>query len=333
MYKAFLYVSLILSWTSCMRPVDSDFGYERQGLQDDELLWIIQIPRETALDSADATVYNSAFFEQSMPNLIRDVLNGDLSLYEDFAGSDQLQTIENIQEHLAQFGGSKLDYGPLIQAVELYVVVKSQGGNYSADPQFLRLVWRDPEGQQADRNFGGLRVANLSKPEYGIVLDLLNPQKQDLADFLRKGAYDFFPVYLRTNSREYSIQSEAEAAYVRRRVMAGNFDQIEWLESEINTSGLSKIDLTPEAVLQFGGLYTFTSTSQDSIENRELFLTAENDYLIADWSNRFKIERLSAFSDSAFFSLSGELYHFRRGADSSLQIGFVQGNDTVWGNR
>jgi hypothetical protein len=138
------------------------------------------------------------------------------------------------------------------------------------------------------------------------------------------------PVYLRTNFREYAIRSLEEARYVQNMVYDGKWNEIRWEEEGINISGKHRINLDPETVMPLAGFYRFRlQTAEDSSAYAELYLTAENDYLVADWSNRFRIEKILPYGSMQFFSNSGELYWFEIMPDSNLALFVIQGKDTL----
>ena len=70
-------------------------------------------------------------------------------------------------------------------------------------------------------------------------------------------------------------------------------------------------------------------TSRDALAGDREYLTAENDYLVADWSNRFRIEKILPYGPMQFFSTSGELYWFELRPDSNLALFVIQGKDTL----
>ena len=109
---------------ACMRPMDSDFGREKAGLADYELLWILQVPMN--LDSSEIAgdasrfvnlqKFNLPFFEDGVSAMVRDVFSENITLYPDH--DDQEEPVENISQRLIQLEGDKQDLSPLQQVVE-----------------------------------------------------------------------------------------------------------------------------------------------------------------------------------------------------------------------
>lgn len=326
-----LSISLIICCTSCLRPLEGDFPIHGQGLSDDELLWVLRIPVSPAEgdlgpvsseDSVQFAEYNQPFFQNALQTILKRVLNGDIPAFEEYPAKTVL---ENPRERLLQIGGSSQNIDPLLKVVELYVVLNTKQKSYQAQPRYLRLIWTNPDGRETDRGFAGLDLAGDWAKEIMI-------GEQNLQEFAMEEKFFALPVYLRTNFREYAIQSAEEAKYVYRMVREGNWKYIEWAADGINTSGKTQITLKPETIIPLGGFYQFpVSKNIDSAKVQELFLTAENDYLIADWGNRFKIEKILPYGKFEFFSNSGELYEFFAGDDERLYLRVIQKKDTLLG--
>jgi hypothetical protein len=74
--------------TACTRPIDADFEGNDPGLKDEELFWVQRVPSQvsvlpwkpvmTSADSIDILTFNLPVFEQVMPLLIRDLMEGSL---------------------------------------------------------------------------------------------------------------------------------------------------------------------------------------------------------------------------------------------------------------
>ena len=250
------------------------------------------------------------------------VLSGDIPAYEEYPAKT---LVENPRERFLQIGGTGQNLDPLMRVVELYVVLNINSKTYRCNPRYLRLIWTNPDGGEADRGFAGLDLAGEWVNE--IFID-----DQNLAEFAADDRFYSLPVYLRTNFREYGIQSLEEARYVSKMVRSGDWRDIDWVADGINTSGKTKIELDQETVLPLGGFYRFEKNiGIDSSGVQELYLTAENDYLIADWSNRFKIEKILPYGAFEFFSNSGELYEFFADENERLHLQVIQGKDTIYG--
>ena len=320
-------------FSSCLRPVEGDFPIHGQGLSDDELLWILRIPASpedgdlgpvSPEDSARFADFNEPFFQTTLQTILKRVLDGDIPSYEEYPAKTLL---ENPRERLLKIGGTGQNVEPMLRVVELYVVLNTKLNYYQGKPRYLRLIWTNPDGREADRGFAGLDLGGEWVKEILI-------EDQNLAEFATNERFFSLPVYLRTNFREYGIQSLEEARYVDKMVHSGKWRGIDWVADGINTSGKKKVELDPETVNPLGGFYQFTKSAlEDSTSVQELYLTAENDYLIADWSNRFKIEKVLPFAPFQFFSNSGELYEFFIDENEILHLQVIQGQDTLWGNK
>lgn len=332
-YRLLILASMMafFSLSSCLRPVDGDFPIHGQGLSDDELLWVLRIPATPAdadlttvgpKDSIKFADHNVPFFQTTLQTILKRVLSGDIPSYEEYPAKTLL---ENPRERLLKIGGSGQNLEPLLHIVELYVVLNTKYNYYSGKPRYLRLIWTNPDGREADRGFAGLDLS-------GDWVNEILIEDQNLSEFATNELFFSLPVYLRTNFREYAIQSLEEARYVDKMVHAGKWRDIDWVADGINTSGKKKVKLEPETVMPLGGFFQFSkSPRNDSSSVQELYLTAENDYLIADWSNRFKIEKVLPFAPYQFFSNSGELYEFFVDENELLHLQVIQGTDTLWG--
>lgn len=328
-----LLLSVVLAClaSSCLRPVEGDFPTHGHGLADDELLWVLRIPATpsdgdlgpvSTEDSIRFVRYNKPLFQSGLQNIIRRLLINDIGAYEEYPPKTLL---ENPRERLIQMGGTAQNLDPLLHVAELYVVVNTRQNYYQSVPKYLRLIWANPEGREADRGFAGLDLSG------DWVRDIIIGE-QDLAEFVTDERFFGLPVYLRTNFREYAIKNAEEARYVSKLVHEGRWRNIEWMANGINISGKKKIELKPETVAPLAGYYLFPFIEKsDSAVVPELYLTAENDYLIADWSNRFQIEPIMPFDPFRFFSISGEGYDFFVDEEEKLYLRVVQGKDTIWG--
>lgn len=315
---------------ACLRPVEGDFPNTGQGLADDELLWVLRIPvspSEAGLagslsmrDSISFSNYNKPFFEDFVPQLVKRILNGEVTAYEEYPAQTK---VTNPRERLIQMGGTAQNIDPLLKLAELYVVVNTSRRIYLGLPVFLRLVWRDPAGREADRGFVGIDLDSEGSGEF-----LLGESFR--SEFAKIESYFAMPVYLRTNFREYAIRSLEEARYVQNMVYEGRWSEIAWENEGINISGKQRVRIDPESVVPLAGFYRFkVGGEEDSTSYAELNLTAEDDYLVADWSNRFQVEKILPYGRWQFFSNSGDLYWFEVVQDSALALFVVQGRDTL----
>lgn len=324
-----LLVALALVVQACLRPVEGDFPNQGQGLADDELLWVLRIPvspEEADLpsvsmrDSISFSNYNQPFFTNGIQVLLKRMLDGEVKAYDEYPGQTELK---NARERLIQMGGTSQNIDPLLRVAELYVVVNIGQSYYNGRPEFLRLIWRDPNGREADRGFAGIRLDNEASGQFLLGGNFIS-------EFAKIKSYYAMPIYLRTNFREYAIRSLDEARYVQSMVYEGRWNEIEWEDEGINISGQKRVKLEPETVLPLAGFYRFNVKSEgDNNTFAELYLTAENDYLVADWSNRFRIEKIRPYGPMQFFSNSGELYWFEIMPDSNLALFVIQGKDTL----
>lgn len=328
---------------SCTKPIDADFsGQTTVGLADDEMLWIQQIHREpsptwipkaTAADSSKISTFNLPVFEQVLPEIIRDLFSGELNAYEDYQSAEEEKKIENFDELVKGLQVSKKDFSALTHVFEVFSVVKSRRGKYTANHNYLRLIWRDPEGKVPDRKFCTVKLDEIrANGDYPIQVSYLEATFLQYLDVER---FVFFPSYVRDNRLEYSIQSPEEAVYLRDKVMDGHWNQVMWVEGKVNISGKEKIELNPEDVMEFAGVYNFPAALSDSSgKPKDLYLTAESDYLIADWSHRFRIEKILPYMENAFFSTNGEVYVFDfEGDDYTGDLYLFSKTDTLLGQR
>ncbi len=314
---------------ACYRPVEGDFPNHGQGLEDDELLWVLRIPATpedadldavSLRDSIRFANYNHPFFVNGIQTLVKRILNDEVKAVDEYPGQTELN---NARERLIQMGGSGQNIDPLLRVAELYIVVNTSQPVYNGRPEFLRLIWRDPAGREADRGFAGIRLDKEGSPKFFLGNDFFS-------EFAKIESYYALPVYLRTNFREYAIKSIEEARFVQSMVYGGQWNDIVWEAEGVNISGKLRVQLDPETVMPLAGFYRFLlPNANDSLKYAELLLTAENDYLVADWSNRFKVEKIVPYGTMQFFSNSGELYWFEVMPDSSLALFVVQGKDTL----
>jgi hypothetical protein len=193
------------------------------------------------------------------------------------------------------------------------------------------LIWHDPKGKQPNRIFAAVRLDQIRKNgDYSLNLD---GYKTNFLPFLSLQKFQYYPAFVRDNRKEYTIQSPEEAEYLREKVIEGYWDEVEWVEGKINTSGRKRIAIDPKLIEDFSGIYRFTDEDNDSLaKQRDLYITAERDYLIADWSHRFKIEKVLPFMENAFFSPNGEIYVFDYEQDTFTgTLFFLSHSDTLTG--
>jgi hypothetical protein len=331
-YGALLLILALLPLTSCLRPLDSDFAGEGTGLEDDQMLWILSVPNgkhllEFMLDVQDSVQIlrrQNAMFESAIPALIEDVLSGRVRAYATYGDA---APVENLREKLQQFGGSKINYAPLKQGVEIFSIVEVDEPEYVAKPVFLSLIWRDKGGAQNDRSFAGVYIDSLPRTDYFVKT---SSGEIPLHDYLLSESFDFDPIYVRTNDLEYTPRSRPEAIYLREQVKRGGWRRLEWLEGAINISGKKRIQLQPEQMLRFAGSYSVTSKKGG--ESQEIFFSPEIDHLKVDWEERFALERLFPFHSNGFFSTDGDVYVFEKN-DESTQLYLITAGDTLIGSR
>lgn len=333
-YRAATFLLVCILWastTACLRPLDSDFVEQGPGLDDNEMLWIIHVPDGPTLlkdwkpvgDSLNLLRRQDAMFNEAIPALIEDVLNGSLNAYAEYG---DVKPIPNLREKFQQFGGSKLNYSPLKRGVEIFSIVQVDEPVYIAKPCYLRLVWKDQGSAQSDRAFAGVYIDSLPREKYRVQT---NAGLIPLADYLRIERYQYEPVYVRTNALEYTPHSRTEAIYLRDQVKKGGWRTLEWLEGALNISGKRRILLSPEQMLRFAGSYSLSRT--DGSRQQEIFFSPEKDHLRADWEERFELERLFPFHANGFFSTAGDVYIFESG-DAS-QVFIITNGDTLLGTR
>lgn len=326
MKRLFPIVFLIetLLFVACLKPTDADFT-DQGGLQDDEILWVLEI-RQDSLMAQDSS--QSDFFGKSIPLIFKDIVEGELPAYESFGSQAEPLGLSRINEKLRNLELSKSEFSSFQHQVELFSVVRTNAWWYSHEAQFLRLVSVDTLERRPPQGFVGVVVRDLALDRYRTVDG--DDRGQKLSDWLQKEDFPFLPTYLRSNRQEYIMQSDREGNYLRKMVLEGNWKEIDWQEGQINVSGKERVELDPEQVLPFSGRYNFPPA--DSLSpKRELFLTAEKDYLVADWTHRFRVEKLLPYSENEFFSTGGELYKFDFRNDSLIGLSFSTGGDSLYG--
>lgn len=324
---------LLLPLTACLQPLDSDFAGEGPGLGDDQMLWILSVPNGEELlsyminvqDSQKVMRRQNAMFESAIPELIEDVLSGRVNAYGTYG---DFNPVENLREKLKQFGGSKINYAPLKQRVEICSIVQINEPEYVAKPVFLSLVWRDKGNTQNDRAFAGIYIDSLPANRYLVRAE--NGSNIPLRDYVRTEWFDYDPIYVRTNDLEYTPTSRPEAIYLREQVKRGGWRRLEWLEGTINISGKKRIQLQPERMLRFAGSYTVVSKKGG--EAQEIFFSPETDHLLVDWEERFALERIFPFHGNGFFSADGDVYVFEKNAEGT-QLYLITAGDTLVGTR
>lgn len=319
---------------ACTRPLDGDFGAQQPGLAEDEFLWVVRlgaVPGSTSradLSTEDSLQYlqnNSAFFNQALPLVIRDLLADSIPAYEDYEFVEEEQPVANLRDRLYELGITRQNFTALLHNCDLLTVVKSARGKVTFAHKFLRLVWHDPSGRRPDRNFVCVKISDLKDPRYTFETDL---GTTSVFEALRKLEFHFFPVYWRDSDRDYITQRAEEGVYLTRTVLAGEGDKIRFLDEVLNITGASRLPM-PAAVLQkYAGAYRFSK------EGLVLYLTPEADYLVADWVHRSEPEKVFAFYENAYFTPRGEYYLFPETDDTLHQeLLFVTGGDTLSGIR
>jgi|GEM_PF-2277772 len=326
----------LLVMTSCMKPMDADFS-TRKGLNDDEMLWVMQIPAMadqadlnlSVEDSTMITSYNSILFDQIVPMLFKDMMAGDINAYENYGTFADDLTQARLNEKLKKLELSKSDFSPLQFKAELFSIVQTNSNSYRHEPKFLRLIAVDTSSGQSVQPFAGAFVDDMVRKNYAIKGARF--EKISLLDFLNQEQFFYLPSYIRSNFREYLIESGEEAKFVKDLVVDGAWTSIEWVEGQINVSGKKKIQVEDLSGLPYTGSYQINQgdSSEAETDAPELYLTAEKDYLVADWSNRSNVERIFPYEKNAFFSAQGELYRFENSVDSLLTLNFTGKGDSI----
>ncbi len=327
-------ILLLLIFGSCMKPMDSDFS-SRSGLRDDEILWVMQIPADSlstdiALDDAETkklNLHNRLLFEQVIPLMFKDMMSGDLIAYEKYGTLADDLNQARLNEKLRNLEISKTDFSAFRFKAELFSIVETTSRNYFHIPKFLRLIAVDTTGKQPIQPFAGAFVSDLNRMNYTVTYP--SGKSITLQRFLEREDFYYLPNYLRSNSMEYIIESGEQANYVKGLVTDGAWTSIEWVEGQINVSGKKKLNVDDLSGLPFTGSYQGNGLDSMGTESPDLFLTAEKDYLVADWSNRFRVEKIFPFEERAYFSSGGELYLFGPSDDSLVQLTFISNNDTL----
>lgn len=327
-------IPFLVLFASCMNPMDSDFSNHR-GLQDDEMLWVMQIPADSVMtnftinyeESKRLKLHNRLLFEQVIPLMFKDIMSGDLVAYEKYGtfADDLNQTILN--EKLHNLKSSKTDFSALLFKAELFSIVATTSASYRHVPKFLRLIAVDTTGKQPSQPFAGAFFDDLNRVNYSI--NYPSGISISLRQFLEREDFYFLPSYIRSNSMEYIIESGEQANYIKQLVKGGDWTSIEWVEGQINVSGKKKLIVDDLSGLAFTGSYRPSSLDSTKGELPELFLTAEKDYLVADWSNRFRVRKIFPFKERGYFSSGGELYLFRESNDSLVELTFITTGDTI----
>lgn len=337
-----IFPTLIIAFyalAACTRPISADFTGERQGLADDELFWVLRVPSEvnvlpwkitgTSSDSIEIRTFNKPVFEQVLPLLIRDLLEGKLTAYEDIEFSEEEKPITDLQERVARMSGTK-DYLPYSSMFEVLSVVKSGRGNYSAEVRYIRILWRDPLGQAAERTLACVNMQELLRQNYTLRIGGTNVP---FTDYLLREPYYYYPVYVRSNQVEYRLISAGEATFLKERVRNGHWDDVKWIEGAINISGRQWIELPPDQLNLMSGVFEFPAT--DSLSQKKvLYLETEQNYLLADWTHKFRNEKVFPFDLTYCFNAGGELLYFYPSIENNLDsVLFVSGPDTILGYR
>jgi hypothetical protein len=79
----------------------------------------------------------------------------------------------------------------------------------------------------------------------------------------------------------------------------------------------------------------FEFPAADSLSARKvLYLESEQNYLLADWTHKFRNEKVFPFDLTYCFNAGGELLYFYSSAENNLDsVIFVSGADTLLGYR
>jgi hypothetical protein len=334
-----LFLSILGLCVSCTRPMDGDFGFQQLGLGDDEFLWVLRLSQNasgaepvptTPEDSLAVDQISEALFAQMLPRLVRDILNDSIKAFEDYEFIEEEKEIVDFPGRMYEMGITKQNFASLLHTFDLLAVVKSGKGKANVSYRYLRLVWHDPEGRRPDRNFACVRFSDLEKMKYTLTTETGTLK---IGPVMREMRFHYFPVHLRNNAREYSTQSPEEARYLVETVMSGNWDKVRFIDDAINISGVNKIPMPSKVLSQYSGAYSFGPDSLWKYKTL-LYLTVEQDHLVADWVHRTEPEKIYAYFENAYFSPRGEFYLFPEEEDTTQQrLLFVIKGDTTTGNR
>ena len=331
--------SLFVVLTACTQPLDSDFKGEQEGLGDDELVWILHVDRTLSFvesseragqDTLTYRNYNEPIFEQVIPRILSELQARTLPAYDNFETIGEEKPLENLEDRLQELNATWQDVSAFVQGCEIYARGKTRGGFYTSRPEYLRLIWQDPEHLLPSRSFVNVRMDDLKAKKYRI---RVRGEDLDFYDYMNSGKAVAYPVYLRSNTVEYRTRSRDEAEYLREMVLSGRWPEVKWVENGINISGKEPISLTEHQVIPFAGDYNFTIPPTDSLGDTtslQLFLSGGPGFLVADWSDRLNVEKIIPWSKTRFFTYEGEFYDF---LNEGNELRVIKGRDTLRGKR
>ena len=327
-------------FSACTDPIDSDFQGEQQGLADNELIWILRFDRAYATgpengrrsleDSVEIALYNEPVFEQVIPRILEDLENEEIDGYDNLDAYETNKPVKNPEALLEELGGTWQDYTPLVQVAEIYAKgITLKNKEFISTPLFLNLVWVDPEHNFPNRKFVSISMKDIQQKEYQIEV---RGEQYAFDEYMARKRVVAYPVYIRSNQVDYQVKSRREANFLLSEISNGSWSELEWGEEGLNLSGMKPIETSESHLRQFEGIYRFEKmrVGEDSI-SQLLYLTAESDFLIADWSSRLEVEKLYPFKTDRFFSYIGEEYHFD--VQDSALLFITTRRDTIPGRR
>lgn len=325
--------------SSCTQPLDSDFQGEQEGLGDDELVWILHVDRavsfvQTAdglgIDTLAYRNYNAPLFEQVIPRILSELQARTLPAYDNYETLGEEKPLEDLEDRLQELNATWQDVSAFVQGCEVYARGRTRNGVFSARPEYLRLIWQDPEHLLPSRSFVNVRMEDLKAKDYNI---RVRGENLDFFEYLNSGKAVTYPVYIRSNTVEYRTRSRDEAEYLQSMILAGRWPEVKWVENGINISGKEGITLTEKQVRPYTGDFLFVLPPADSLGDStrlELFLSGGPGFLVADWNDRLNVEKAIPWSKSRFFTYEGEFYDFLKEGN---QLRVIKGRDTLLGNR
>jgi hypothetical protein len=332
--RIFLILSVLLlaaALVGCMQPMDSDFKGEQKGLDDDELVWILHVDRESmGSDSLTYRTYNEPIFDQVIPAILSELQASTLPAYDNYETLGEEKPLDNLEDRLQELNATWQDVSAFVQGCEIYARGRTKSGEFSSRAEYLRLIWQDPDQLLPSRSFVNVRMDDLKAKNFRIKV---RGENLDLIAYLNSGRPASYPVYLRSNTVEYRTRSRDEAEYLRDMVLEGRWPEVKWVENGINISGKEAIALTEKEVRPYTGDFWFTLPPKDSLSDStrlQLFLTGGPGFLVADWSDRLNVEKVDPWAKGRFFTYEGEFYDF---LNENNELRVVKGRDTLSGVR
>ncbi|MEM6800038.1 MAG: hypothetical protein AAF696_01475 [Bacteroidota bacterium] len=325
--------------TACTVPGPTDFESTRQPLAQDEFISMWRIPAKGSFKESlnlekahleELERVMQPFFQQLITQIFRDAKEGKLQIHEaeDLIDLDE-KVIENLPQKMGQrFGASYQNLGPFMGAIHITQKRKATQKGLPAQELELMIIEQDPEGKAPERLFGAVKIEDLRELDYEFKIDGNTYGLLAFIDNFKDYAY---PIFFKSRKLEAGLRSLDQAFKMKDIILEGQWISVNWLGGEPNLTDYKAIELKPQQLEEFAGLYEFKAT--EGSEEILLEISVEEEHLNVNWESAGPYYGYDIFPSStrSYFSVYGDQFQFFTAEDGKVGLTKIDadGKETV----